>query len=164
MSRADRYRKIMRNRRVDFEIVRRWRQTDEYVLRDKGRWGPKWLHRLVLRAAKNLGMLGHMAMYSEAETYDVHTIDTADKEFADIIFEAAHSYLDRDYAPNDLVVLIGPAQFPKLAQQAGWNFQYKAQVRIGGLRLAPRAEIYGFDVSVVDNLDGMIVVPKMVMQ
>ncbi|HEY5798302.1 MAG TPA: hypothetical protein VIU82_25150 [Bosea sp. (in: a-proteobacteria)] len=156
--------RIITNRSVRLEIVRRWRQTEEYVIRDRGRWGPKWLQKLVLRMATNLGMVGHMACYEDMQTIQTKTIDPQDKDFGERIFKLSQGYIERGLRPEQLMVLCGPDSYAELRGQMVRHMNFEARVRIGGVRGSEMPQFYGFDVAVVDELEGMIVIPKAVLR
>lgn len=155
--------RVIANRAVRLEIVRRWRQTEEYVIRDRGRWGPKWLARVVSRMATNLGMVGHMACYEAMQTVSTKTIDVKGKELGQQVHELARPFLHDGYRPEELQILCGPDWLMDLrGSLVGRGMVFEAQAYLGGIDSRPK--FYGFRIAVVDHLEGAIVVPKAVLR
>jgi hypothetical protein len=139
-------------------ILERWSKTKRFVLRDTGRWGPKWLHRVVLRMATNLGMLSHEIGYHRTETIQTKEINTRCREIGGKIFRLAKPFLDDGYKTNELMVLCGPDFFGNILADRAVTFNYTHDVLIG--HHDRPTQLYGFNVAVIEHLEGAIVIPK----
>jgi hypothetical protein len=140
----------------------RYKRPD-IVIRDdgSGRWGTKWLRKLVLRAAKNLGMLKHLI--EEIQPEDVLTFTPMDVslEVRERVWQAANSYLDMGpYTERDLVVYMGPDCFREgLKEMRNCPGAYFDMVLEGGQR--GRYRIIGINCVMSPLMTGMVVVPKL---
>lgn len=68
---------------------------DEHRLVRKGRWGPRWLHRLVWRAATNLGMIQHPSKQiyrEEIRVFDTSRYSSVMDEMAEAILAYCNAY------------------------------------------------------------------------
>jgi hypothetical protein len=90
--------------------VTAFRRSGKFHLAEKGRWGPRWLHRLVLKAARNLGMIRSEVVGDTSWQTQSYTPIDYDKAISDQIGQAVLEWVNRGWNPRDLEV-IGDAKF-----------------------------------------------------
>ena len=149
------------NVRFEFDEVKAYRKVpNKYILRENARWGPKWLHRLVIRVAINLGMVGNM-VDAKSERFLRETVDFADKTLIDTILNVLN---ECDYSIDEpLMVLIGQDQFDQLV----WELRDVSSMviapisrsKIYGEKDENRLTVMGMPVRVLPYFSGIAVVP-----
>lgn len=129
---------------------------EEYRLRNKGRWGPRWLHRLIWRMANNTGMIEHPI--EETETVHYASMPTTAIEY---VSACCLAYCQEGFDLKDLVGFCGP-EFIALAAQDFHGFTLEAPVTIGqgGEDGRLRYHVRGVPIYVSPWMEGCIIVPK----
>ncbi len=145
------------NHRISSSRVRFVALKDEYRLKDAGRWGPRWLHKLVWVAARNLGMLSHPMERETIRTW--RPIENAKAEQA--ISKACLAYLEQDFYRDDLVAYMGPEMWCNLARDEYMRACFTASVSFGSDRNGQRHQrVLGISVIVLPEIEGCLVVPR----
>lgn len=148
---------------VDIRTIDRWtKNRKQYVVAENGRWGPSWLHRLVLRMAKNLGMVGYERSHSQ--TFQVNRIDIRQPDITRAIIEATNVYLRRGFAPDELIAVVGSSRFAELRQEVRletpdmrFNREMPSDSRD---RVYVMVENFNLAVVVTPYFNGVAVLPK----
>ena len=150
---------------VDICAIDRWtKNRKQYVIAENGRWGPQWLHRLVFRMAKNLGMVGYDRSHSQ--TFQVNRIDIRQPDIAAAISEATDVYLRRGFSPDELTAVVGSARFAQLRQEVRLETSDMRFNREVGSdrdnRIYVMVENFNLAVVVTPYFNGVAVLPKSV--
>lgn len=137
------------------------KSADKYILAERGRWGPRWFHRLIWHCARKCGMLRHHLM----EDTVVSRIDLSD----DPLLKAAQSqifmFLEMNFNRDDLVILTGEDKWiDLLGSPDGWNIAIgELRGKFATTRRGYRQErILGVSVYIVPHMEGVIVLPRSV--
>lgn len=139
-----------------------WVKRPDVVIRDdgSGRWGTKWLRKLVLRAARNLGMLRHLVEEFKPEPIVTFTQFDVNQPVVEYIWKAVEMYMEMtNLRPEDLIAYMGNDCFRKgmleMRNSPGASFE---MVMEGGNR--GRYQMWGVDCIVSPMIEGLVVVPK----
>ncbi len=141
------------------KTTRKYRKHPRLVMFEGGRYGTRWLRRLVYQAAANLGMLGHDRSFEEMTTVAVRTIskDCITETISAAILAVMHA---SRYTPDDLEIVIGQDQFPKLRAALSRDIAWTAPINIA--KRDPYGEIRyrGIRVRLVPFMTGFAVIPR----
>jgi hypothetical protein len=129
-----------------------WSKTREFLLVEPGRWGPKWLHRLVLRMAKNLGMVRHEKV--NIPSTSVHRIVIHERDVFAYAQEAIDLYHRRFHRLDDCEIIIGQEVLTGL--MVSLRDQLPGSIRIG---VGGHGELQGIPFRVVPLFEGCAVIP-----
>jgi hypothetical protein len=130
------------------------RALDKYEIRKVGRWGPRWLHRLVWRVAVNLGMVGNWV----DETTVVRRVGDPPE---DVIKSIDRQIMQRIRdGEKDLVIYCGQGDFHLAASQQSFQGEYTFTHWSGSSDTHIFRHRYGFPLVVVPGLDGHAVLPR----
>jgi hypothetical protein len=145
----------VRNMRVGKPSIRFIPHKSEHRLVKVGRWGPRWLHRLVWTMARNLGMIQHPVEREVIKTWHPVQSDKAIKA----IQESALAYLNRDFYREDLVAYVGPEMWMNAMRDEASCFTIDFQFgrSVGG---TSERRIMGIPVIVMPEIEGCLVVPR----
>ena len=136
---------------------KRYARTSKFTLSRKGRWGPQWLHGLVVRIATNLGMISHYIDEIRSESIRRGRIDLQDMEIAEKIYKVSRPFLNDGAKPDDLIIIMGRSEFRDLEFKLFRSLSFDYQVRIGKNGVV---NAYGFEIWVTDHLEGVIAVRR----
>lgn len=145
------------------ETTLRFRKIEfRYEMVEGGRWGPRWLHRLIHRAAMNCGMIRHAIGREEV----VRRLALSPEKLA-ALHPVILDYMDRDV--SDLVIYCGRSTWDEIASRHHFRSHYEYKYgRMEGDRLYPREHpkgpqavhyILNIPTFITPDMDGMIVVP-----
>lgn len=132
-------------------------KTQKVNIREKGRWGPKWMHALVYRMAKNLGMLYNDI--GENSTVNKVRIDFQ-YQYKDLLKEISKNVLkyirSTSYNIDEIVCLIGTGEFEDIMYNVAHNYPLVLDTPIyqNGFRYN------GINVIIVPYMEGIVIVPK----
>lgn len=135
------------------------KRRDKHFVSTKGRWGPGWLHRLVWRVARNLGMIGHPAELHREETARFHKIPHGDRKLLDTIHAAFMQATGAELDPVEVVV--GPDCFTDMvaAADAQRRMQFIAPAEMSVGRGKMIYTLHGIPIRLVPNVSGFVVLP-----
>lgn len=152
----DRYLKVFQLSKTPIQI---WRKTDRHVIDINGRWGYKWLHRLVWRMAMNLGMIRHHVAVEE--TTKVSAIDTYDRDIGKLIFEHIQQFLYDGHNPSQLTVVIGEHHYRKYQMDLMKTYSYTHNIDMSH---KGTTRLWGVPVIINPFMEGVIVIPHKLMK
>ena len=142
-----------------FATKRRHIKQSRLVMYPTGRWGFRWLHALVFRAAVNLGMVGHDRTF--IETIEPSVRIPSGKSLSDAMQRAILDYMRRtNYRPDDLEVLMGQDQFAEIQFELRRSVSWRADISIAERRDGPLLRWNSVEVRLVPHFGGFAIVPK----
>lgn len=144
---------IVENVKVSVRYYKRWRKTKDFFIRDSGRWGPKWLHWIILRAAINCGMIGNGISYENISKVTVIRIQK--KDIISKISAAVINYINEGFDEKNLVVYIGRDQFDEMIH----NFNSFLTIVSMPIGKDGHLTVLGIRVILVNTMNGLVVVP-----
>lgn len=124
----------------------------KFILSEKGRWGPAWLHRIVWRMVINLGMF--RANMDPVVSYRPFLTESATRQ----IQEMALDYLDEDFHRTDLVAYAGTEAFYELLRERDASGIFYMEEDFGSSQHGFR--VVNIPVITLPEIEGVIVVPK----
>lgn len=143
---------------VNFEVatLRTWtKYRGQHLLSPEGRWGPRWLARLIFRIAKNLGMVSHNR--SSTDALNVVRFDVMGKTVKEMIVNACEPYLSKGYGIDDLLCVMGPESFAGLATML--THEHFLMLTVPYYR-NHRATVFNIPVCVSPYVDGIVVLRR----
>lgn len=139
-------------RQIEKVPVFLFKKTGKHVIDPKGRWGYKWLHRLVWRMATNLGMVRHHIEMEES--FKVSGIDTKDKDIEKLIWKHIKDFVADGIRPSDMTVIIGEHHYRGLMLSRTMAYNHEMYVGMNGV-----SKLYNVPVIVNPFMEGVIVIP-----
>lgn len=128
---------------------------DKFAMRRDGRWGPRWLHRLVWRMAMNLGMVAHPIGEESVTTWR----PVPSKTLQNYIGETVLGYLDENFNRNDLVCYVGRDMWMEATMDP--NLYAFAELREEyWTDRGARGRILDIPIYMIPNMEGALVVPR----
>lgn len=129
------------------------------ALKSEGRWGPRWLHRLIYRMAVNCGMVGNLVNLKYHDTTRFHEVQFNDRMLLASIRQAIDNYNSLELW--DLpAIYMGPDCFEETLKHLHGNLHFNVPMERD--QLYPngvRAIIYEVPVIVTPCISGLVVVP-----
>jgi len=134
------------------EIWRYTKKRNQFLIRDDGRWGPTWLHRLVLRVATNLGMVGHpVDVGCSLRKYQIRA-----KSIEGRLIKGASIQLDMGYRLDQIEAIVGQDAYPEIVRLVRDQLYLTADIR----RCENGIMYQGLDIRIVPGVSGVAVIPK----
>jgi hypothetical protein len=134
-------------------IVPRFWKTRTFVLSEKGRWGPRWLHRLMLRICTNLGMIQHEKDSAVEEKVNSYVIAPMDA----FVYarEAIELWREREGEFQSCEVIMGQSFHKEMMRSDVLHQQIRFDLTIG----FGRNELCGVPFRIVPHFEGCAVIP-----
>lgn len=146
-------------RRVSLREEMRYFRTDRLEIAKVGRWGPRWLHRLIWRAAHNLGMIRHMIDERPIRT---RIVLDRESEIIKSIQRQAMGWLNHDFYRTDLIAIMGHEQLDTALSAGQGVHEFEIGRKEPGNR--PEHRIAGVRICLIPNMDGCVVIPVRYLQ
>jgi len=141
-------------------VVRRYRKHPRLVMLEGGRYGTRWLRRLVYVMARNLGMLGHDRTFADETVVTKSFLKGGfDQQFNQGVLNAMRvTGLD----PDDLEIVIGEDAFSRAGGVLQKDIRFRSRTDVS-IKCADREAIMtwkGIEARIVPCMSGWAVIPK----
>lgn len=148
-------------RPLNVKALPRFIKDDRFILTERGRYGPRWFHRLIWHCARKCGMLRHNIM----EEVRVARIDLDGESLLKAAMPQIDMLLYANFHRNDLVIVAGNEKWlDLLASPEGWNIAISnITIKRGQIRDGIREErVFDILAYIVPHIEGVIVLPRSV--